>query len=180
LEFDHLERIKSQDSNFDFFLRQVRTAFQYQFGLSSENARKMFPSTCEILRSKKTGKVRFISIGEDLICTLKPTDGLIKLSLQGANSLLKLLPPPKLRIIVRNDVASFIREGKNVFAKHVRDVDVNLRPKSEVIIVDEEDNLLGIGTLLLIKREIKDFKRGVAAHTRHGMKKLTQGIVSIE
>lgn len=163
-------KFETQNPEFAFLLRQLRSISQYQLGLTDKEAQKFFPTECLIHCSRKTGKIRFVNIENELICTLKPTDGLLALSLQGANRLLKIVPSPKLRIIVQSDVGSFIREGRNVFSKHVTDADELLRPGDEAIIVNEQDTLLGIGTLLLIKREISDFKRGLAVRTRHGMK----------
>lgn len=175
-----MERINARNPGFNFFLRQLRSILQYQLMCDEDVAQTFFPATSEFQRSKKTGKIRLVYLENKLRCALKPNDGFIKLALDGAVHLLHLLPSPKLRIIVQNDVAPFICQGRNVFAKHVKDADEDLRPGSEVIIVNECDELLGVGTLLLTQKEIRDFKRGVAANTRHGLTMSSAGPVSTE
>ncbi|MHA1143379.1 MAG: PUA domain-containing protein [Candidatus Helarchaeota archaeon] len=166
-----MERIDSRDSMFKFFLRQIRLILQYQFDLAGKEARIFFPDHCVLSRSKKTNKIRFVHVDGRLICTLKPTDGMFTLSLDGALLMQKIVKSPRLRVVVQSDVAPFIREGRNVFAKHVKRVDGDLRPHGEVMIVDEQDSLLGVGRMLLNQKEIEDFNRGLAVHTRHGMKR---------
>ncbi|MHA1273734.1 MAG: PUA domain-containing protein [Promethearchaeota archaeon] len=79
---------------------------------------------------------------------------------------------PILRIVVQNDIAEFIAEGRNVFCKHVVDIDENLRPNDEVIIVNENDELLAVGRLKIPVSYIKSFKSGVAVNVRRGIKSL--------
>ena len=76
---------------------------------------------------------------------------------------------PRLRVVVQSDVGEFIRQGRNVFAKHVRKADTEIRPESEVLIVNEEDELLGVGKAVLTGREMTAFKTGAAVKTRHGV-----------
>ncbi len=80
------------------------------------------------------------------------------------------LPPPALRVVIQDDVGTFISEGRNVFAKHVVDIDPSLLPEDEVIIVDTQDHLLAVGRLLLPPIEVKKFNWGVAVKTRKGFK----------
>ena len=63
----------------------------------------------------------------------------------------------------------YIRKGRNVFAKHVKDADPEIRPGSEVIIVDEEDNLLAVGKAILNGKEMIAFKSGIAVKVRRGV-----------
>ena len=79
-------------------------------------------------------------------------------------------PSPELRVIVQDDAAEFISEGKNVFAKFVIEMDPGLRPMDETIVVDSEDRLLGIGQVVLIREEAKAFQRGIAVKVRDGVR----------
>ncbi len=49
------------------------------------------------------------------------------------------------------------------------DADEEIRPKEEVIIVDEENEVLAAGKSILTGREMKAFKRGVAVKVRRGV-----------
>jgi len=101
--------------------------------------------------------------------TLRPTDGLFSLNVEGAKRLLKIVPKPKLRVVIQKEVSPFIRKGGNVFAKHVLEADHELLPKDEVIIVDNDDNILAIGKAVLNGQEMLSFKRGVAVKVRRGV-----------
>jgi predicted RNA-binding protein (TIGR00451 family) len=69
---------------------------------------------------------------------------------------------------VSEDVAKFISQGKNVFAKHVLSDGEKIRPGDEVIIITEKTGVVGVGKALLISEEMKAFKIGVAVKTRRG------------
>jgi 7-cyano-7-deazaguanine tRNA-ribosyltransferase len=68
------------------------------------------------------------------------------------------------------DAVSFIREGKSVFAKFVKDCDENLRPFDECLIVDEHDSLLAVGRTVLNRDEMLAFRHGMAVKTRESIK----------
>ncbi len=104
-----------------------------------------------------------------LLATLRAKDGYLALTPDGALRLLKAFKSPRLRVVVQNDVEEFIRKGRNVFAKHVVAADREIRPESEVLIVDEYDALLGVGKAVLTGREMTAFKTGAAVKTRHGV-----------
>jgi predicted RNA-binding protein (TIGR00451 family) len=78
---------------------------------------------------------------------------------------------PRLRIIVLNEISEFIKKGRNVFCKHVVDIDENLRPLDEVIVVNQNDELLAIGRLKLPISYVKSFSSGVAVNVRKGVYK---------
>ncbi len=104
-----------------------------------------------------------------LLATMRAKDGYLALTQAGGLRLQKAFKPPRLRVVVRGDVAEFIRQGRNVFAKHVVAADKAIRPESEVLIVDEKDMLLGVGKAVLTGREMTAFKTGAAVKTRHGV-----------
>jgi len=75
-----------------------------------------------------------------------------------------------MRVMVEDEVAEFIAQGKNVFAKFVEDMDPDLRPMDEVVVVDPEDNPVGIGQVVLTREEAAAFQRGIAVKIREGIK----------
>ncbi len=131
----------------------------------------MFRGRLRIEHSPRTGRVRraYNSKGR-LLATLRAKDGYLALAPGGAQRLLKAFKAPKLRVVVRNDVGEFIREGRNVFAKHVRVADAEIRPEGEVLVVDEEDDLVAVGKAVLTGREMTSFKTGAAVKTRRGVR----------
>lgn len=76
-----------------------------------------------------------------------------------------------MRVIILTEVSEFIKKGRNVFAKHVVDADQEIRPYSEVLIVDEDDELLAVGKAIMNKKEMLTFQHGTAVKVRHGIKK---------
>ena len=148
-------------------LRLVRILADYQFGRNAGKA--LFSDRCEFIISPKTGKIRQITEGGVRIATIKADTGLLTISIEGAKRLKESFEFPKLRVVVIKSVANLIAKGKNVFAKHVINVDENIRANDEVIVVDEDDNLLATGKATLSAHEMLEFNRGVAVKVRQGV-----------
>ena len=72
----------------------------------------------------------------------------------------------KWRVVVDKEAVPFVKQGKNVFAKFVRDCDSDIRSGMEILVVDEKDNLLGSGRAKMCAREMIDFRRGLAVSVR--------------
>jgi len=65
----------------------------------------------------------------------------------------------------------FIKEGKSVFVKFVKNCDPDLRPFDECLIVDEDDTLLAVGRTLLNRDEMLTFHHGMAVKPEHQLNK---------
>ena len=139
---------------------------RYQFG---EVAEKLFEDVK--IKRGKTGKVRFV-LKKNLIATLRPRDSLFVLDSEGAKMLHSLTY--KFRIVVKDEVLDFARDGRDVFAKHVLSCDPELRAYDEVLVVDTEDNLISFGKLMLSPEEIKYFDRGIAVKVRKSLYNLKE------
>jgi predicted RNA-binding protein (TIGR00451 family) len=158
-------------------LRRIRVVANYQFG---RRASRVFPKTVLITRSPNTHRIRHIYRDKEMLATYRPKDGLLALTIPGGQALLKLFRPPKLRVKVVSGVEDFIRKGGNVFCKHVEDVDPELRPAEEVLVVDHKDRLLAVGRSLFNAEEILSFKIGVGVKVRHGVEsKLNSASTSV-
>lgn len=147
---------------------RVRIIADYQFGRGVGS--KLFPHNIEIVLSPRTGRIRYINLGDERLATLRPTDGLLSLSIKAAEFITKNIPEAKCFVTVKNDVSPYIAKGGDVFATHVVSVDKEIRPKDEVIAIDEDGRVLAVGRTLLSSDEIRSFKTGVAVKTRHGNK----------
>ena len=97
---------------------------------------------------------------------MRANDGFLILSDLGAIRLHKFLDKPDMRVVVEKDVEEYARNGKSVFNKFVVECDENIRRNDEVLIVNEDDELLGFGKALLSSYEINDFNQGQAIKTR--------------
>jgi len=163
-----LDKTISQHALFD----TLNSIFTYQF--SAEFATiflKTFPEmTFEW--SKRTKKLKHIYLGTELQASYRPTTGTFTLALGGIQRILPDLPFPLFRIQVQSEVSEFIREGKSVFSKHVVLAYPKLKVGDEVIIVNEADQLLAIGKLVLPVNHIRYFTNGIAVKNRKGSKSI--------
>ena len=145
---------------------RIERIADYQFGAGAGSG--LFTGDIKIVKSRKTGKIRHVYDGEELIATLRASDGVFVLAREGARRLHSFLPYPKNRVVVNEDAEPFAREGKSIFAKFVINCDINIHAKDEVLIVNEQDQLLAFGKSILNGKEIHDFKTGQAVKTRKG------------
>jgi uncharacterized protein with predicted RNA binding PUA domain len=147
---------------------RVRSIADYQFGKGVGT--KLFPEDITIQLSPRTGRIRYINLNGERLATLRPTDGLLSLSIKAAETMAQDIPEAKCFVTVKNEVASYIAKGGDVFAVHVVKVDDEVGAKDEVIAIDEDHHVLAVGRTLLSSGEIRAFKTGAAIKTRHGTK----------
>jgi len=144
----------------------IRTVADYQFG--SDVGQGLFPPDVEIRYSKRTGRARWIYHEGKLLATLRSSDGMMALTLEGALRVSRLLPRPRMRVIVSEEAEPFILKGGDVFSRHVVMCDKAIVPGQEVIVEGVSGELLGVGRALLCGVEMGWFVRGVAVKVRRG------------
>ncbi|MEM2099547.1 MAG: PUA domain-containing protein [Candidatus Bathyarchaeia archaeon] len=147
-------------------LERVRRIADYQFGKGTGVV--LFPENVEIQYSKTTGRIRYISLDGVRLATLRPTDGLLSLSIAAAKRLVGKADSVHCFVTVRDDVSQFVAEGGDVFAAHVIKADDEIHAKDEVIVIDQAGRVLAVGRAMLSSGEMKAFKTGVAVKVRHG------------
>lgn len=145
-------------------LARLRAIADYQFFPGAGEV--LVPDNARVLVSRNTGRVRAVVGDMGILASIRASDYRYILRYPGARLLHASTEPPLLRVFVANEVADEIRRGGNLFARHVLYIDEDLRPWDEVLIVDEDDRLCGVGRLLLSPSEILYFTRGVAVLTR--------------
>ncbi len=147
-------------------LRKLMGIANYQFGNDAGIA--LFASGIQVALSRRTGRMRHIYKNGKLIATLRPKDGYIALTSEGALLILSGMKHPSNLVVVQDDVADFIKAGGDVFAKHVVRADESLRPAEEVVVTNVGGKLLGVGKAVLSGNDMRHFKRGVAVKVRSG------------
>jgi predicted RNA-binding protein (TIGR00451 family) len=147
-------------------LERIRSVADYQFGKGVGAI--LFPENVEIIYSKCTGRIRHVYLDGKRLATMRPTDGLFSLSIAGAKRIVENVCQPKCLVVIRNDVSKFVAEGGDVFAAHVVRVDDAVRPRDEVIVVDESRKVLAVGKAVFSGEEMCAFKSGVAVKVRRG------------
>lgn len=151
----------------DWNLLRVRATADYQFGRGAADA--LLKGEVSYVVSKNTGRIRNVLVDGRHVLSMRADDGLFTLKAQGASRLYEAFDFPRLRIVVDPDAVPFHREGKNVFAKFVKDADPELRPGDEILVVSPEDELCAVAQAAMNRREMLAFKRGVAAFVREGV-----------
>jgi len=148
----------------DMDLLRISAVADMQFGKDASKA--LFNGKIELVKSKKTQKIRNIYCNGKHVLSMRAGDGLFSLKIEGAQLLHKFFKNPNLRVVVDKDAVPFVKDGKSVFAKFVKDCDPNLRPFDECLIVDEKDNLLAVGRCLMNRLEMLSFDYGMAVKSR--------------
>ena len=150
-------------------LSRIRSIADYQFGKGV--GVKLFPENVEIMYSKATGRIRYVHLNGKRLATLRPTDGLLSLSITAARLVAENRGFARCFVTVQKDVSEFVADGGDVFAAHVVTADDAIRAKDEVIILDEDQRVLAVGRALLSADEMLAFKIGVAIKVRRGSAK---------
>jgi 7-cyano-7-deazaguanine tRNA-ribosyltransferase len=163
-DFKTLDEITEDKKDFNFDVRRISAVADMQFCKGA--GKILLDGKIEIVKSKKTGKIRNIYCNSKHVLSMRASDGMFTLKLDGAKILHKNLRYPSLRVSVHPDAVDFIKEGKSVFAKFVKDCDPNLRPMDECLIVDEKDNLLAVGRCIMNREEMLSFNYGMAIKSR--------------
>ncbi|NHI91363.1 MAG: hypothetical protein EAX96_02595 [Candidatus Lokiarchaeota archaeon] len=163
-------KIDSKNQDFSFLLRKLHALLKYQFNLTTEQVKKIISDDCIIKISRKTKRIRSIEKNGKILFTLRPNDGFLIFHIEGALETLKICDFPKNRIVVKNEIAEMIAQGRTLFTKHVLKCDNRIKNSSEVIVVNENDELLAVGRSLLNYRELKDLNFGMGVKIRRGTK----------
>ena len=122
--------------------------------------------------SRNTGNMKYIYLNKERLLSYKPTTGMFTLSILGASFLHSHSKSPNHRVIILTEVEEFIRQGKSVFTQHVVQIDENLRIGSEVLVVNEEDELVAVGKLS-VPSSYAGLSTGQAVAVRKGNPKIT-------
>ena len=77
---------------------RLRRIAEYQFGEGIGDI--IFPDDVEIEISKRTGKIKRITLKGKVLATLRPRDGMIALTVEGAKKIKEKIKPPKLLSLI--------------------------------------------------------------------------------
>ena len=147
-------------------VRALRTVADYQFGAGAGAALVPDGEPLEVERST-SGRPRQLVADGGRLFTYN-TDGRLTLGLEGGRRLHGALAPPAYRVTVGDESEPFVRDGKNAFAKFVADVDPEVRPSDEVLVVHEDGRLLAVGRAELSAEGMRAFGTGMAVMVREG------------
>jgi len=146
--------------------RTLRRVGNYQFGRGAGAA--LFGAV-EGLRVTHTnsGRPRQVKADDGRLATYG-TDGRLRLGLAGGRRLQAGLDAPAYRVVVGDESKPYVRDGRNVMAKFVREFDSAIRPLDEVLVEHVDGDLLAVGRAELAGAGMADFETGVAVSVREG------------
>ncbi|MGC2426281.1 MAG: PUA domain-containing protein [Nitrososphaeraceae archaeon] len=119
--------------------------------------------------SRRTGRIKNFSIGNQLFATLR-TDGGLALTIFGAKELFKNRRFKENCIIPSDEAVPFISVGRSVFCKYVEWCGSNVKVGSDVAIIDKNDMIIAIGRALFGSDLMRKCHNGVAVKIREGIK----------
>jgi len=144
----------------------VSILLDYHFG---RGVGRYVPKTgLKLVYSRRSGRLKLVLHDGKLFATVRPP-GSMALTVYAASILAR---SPSFRqnfVQVPDEMAEFVKSGKSVFCKFVRWAGKNIHPLSEVVIVDSEWKVLGVGTAVLNGKHMGLFKTGVAVKVRAGV-----------
>ncbi|MDF1538693.1 MAG: tRNA guanosine(15) transglycosylase TgtA [Candidatus Thorarchaeota archaeon] len=163
-----IEEMQKYDSDsIEWTKRKLKAVFSFQWGITGD---RLFDSNSfNVMLSRKTGKIRHVKDGDEILFTLVPTTGLLTPTYEGGKRLLAEGISDRFIVMVDDDSAEYVRKGKSALAKFILKASTELLAGEEVLIVDKESRLLGTGRALLTGPEMLQFSRGVAITPRHSM-----------
>jgi len=144
---------------------KLKTIADFQFGKGAGNV--LFPEEITIERSKGTNRIRFVYLADERVCSFRVKDGYLVPSLMGARLLYE--NSLGLKVKINQDAEPFVRKGKSVYCKHIIEANSNISVREEVIIVNQKEEFIGIGTAKIAGLLMKEMKSGVAVDTRKGV-----------
>ena len=147
--------------------RQVHRILEWRFGRGTA---VRVAEGLEAERSRRTGRLRTI-VRDGHPEYVVGTDGIPRPTYRGAQRLHSFLLPGRERIVVHADAVPFVRDGRSLFSTFVVRADPALVPGASALLVDENDEFLAVGRLVLAPHEMGRLRRGVAvrvtAHPRN-------------
>ncbi len=150
-------------------LEKIRVVADFQFGKGVGPT--LFPEGVRLEKSKVTGRMRRVWLGEGLLATQRAENGLFALKVYGARLVHKALNYPRYRVVIVDDeeVHGIVGRGGNVFPRFILACDKELVPREEALVVDSKDRLLAVGDAVLSGSEMREFQHGMAVNVREGV-----------
>lgn len=146
-------------------VRKLKAVLSFQWGKKAASLADT--NNLQLSISKSTGKIRHVKVADEILLTLVPTTGLFTPTYEGGLILLKHGLEDQYIVTIDDEVSEFVSAGKSALAKFVTKASPELYAGEEVLVVDSEQSLLGVGKALLSGSEMVTFQRGVAVNIRH-------------
>src|ERR687891_1063335 len=113
--------------------------------------------------SRRTGRIKSFSLENRLVATLR-TDGGLALTVFGAQELSKIKSFRANCVIPSQEAIPFVSDGRSLFCKHVQWCGSNIKPGSDVAILESYSNnakVIATGIALFGNAMMNKYERGV-------------------
>ena len=134
------------------------------------------PKNVEMTFSRKTGRIRTVSLDGKLLCTLR-IDGSLAITTGFAQMFLENKKFRQNCVEVNADAAPFVEQGRSVFCKHVTFCGKNVHAAADTPVLFQ-DKVIAVGRAILSSTMISDFDKGVAVKVRDSLKSRSEEIQS--
>jgi len=111
--------------------------------------------------------VRRVWLGGQVLATVRPADGYLSLTFEGARRLSELLNRKRMYVVVDEEGRRRVLEGFDVSAANIVEADRGIVPGMEVLVYGVEGGLLAVGKAVLSGVEMLELGRGTAVKVRH-------------
>ncbi|MFX1482730.1 MAG: DUF5591 domain-containing protein [Promethearchaeota archaeon] len=140
-------------------LREIVSATaDFQFGTGA--GARLVPENAKL--KGKSYRLILCKVDDEQVCSFVAESGNLSLTLEGGRRL-----APLGRYWVRLDVSSV--KGGSIFAVGVREADEAIRPGDEVIVINSNNEVIGVGRSEMSGREMCELGWGRAVTLRHKM-----------
>jgi uncharacterized protein with predicted RNA binding PUA domain len=151
---------------------QLEASFEYLYG---EGVAKHLPwSRITCVRSRKSQRMKKAMLDDRLLATIRE-DGSIAFTLECAKYLMKSAAFKKSCIVVNDDAAQFVVQGRSLFSRHVLSAGTNVKPGLEVCLLDRKGELLAVGKAILPRGYMGRIQSGAAVRVREGTRSAAAG-----
>ncbi|MHA1960667.1 MAG: tRNA guanosine(15) transglycosylase TgtA [Candidatus Thorarchaeota archaeon] len=160
--------VEGMESGEHWSHRKLRALLTFQWGLDVGSLSDI--TDLDVKVSKSTGKIRHVNKDEEILFTVIPTTGMLAPTMSGGLFLCSKDLSENYQVVLENEAAEFVANGKSALAKFVTKASPKLRAGEEVLILNEDMEPVGVGRANLSGEEMVSFSRGVAVNTRHSTK----------
>jgi conserved protein with predicted RNA binding PUA domain len=137
--------------------------------LFGKGVSSVLPKEIAFTYSRKTGRIKSFETNGKLVGTLR-SDGGIALTILGASIFMKSSGFRQNCIIPINDALPFVSEGRSLFCKHVEWFGSNIKIGSEVVVIDNREDVIAVGKSVASQSQLRGKIGGVAVKVREGIK----------
>lgn len=148
----------------------LRTLLKYQFCPEAAKILNLIDvGKLMICFSSTTSRTRAFIYNEKMLAIVRATDFYLIPHAPLGILMHKVIPFPKRRVVIANEMTEDIIGKSSIFAKHIIMADESLRPFEEVLIVNEDDKLISLGRTLLDYKTMITATYGVAVQVRESI-----------